>query len=468
MPNDPFLSHRSQAVDSAGDGACARSRSRRALRHHRAAVCAADQSVLSQGPARQLRQARADADAGADQHRRHHAGGLGRRVLGRKPAPRPAAVPAVPAGRRHHRPPDLRQARLRAGATGIARAERRWSSAGCTCCRVPTSARRMRTPWRSAKACSSGRGSCATSRPERLQPRLRGHLRERLSRRSAAAASILPRRSFLTTTSLIATRGCHNRCGFCYLATDGLHMPYRMRDAQQVVDEFQADDQPYAVFIDNNLGSRRDYLRAACAGAAAAEENLERGRHHRRDRRSVADPRDGAGRLHGRVRRLRVADRRQPRDASKKTPKTADYARRVRMLHDHGIQVNGSFRPRLRPRPQGRLRADGRLDRRESAGMRHVSHPDALSGTPLFRQMEAEGRLLHRDWTLYDTGHVVFRPKHMTPEELEQATRGATIACSRMARSGGADHNSGGRPAVSGDVVSLQALEPLLASADQA
>ena len=33
---------------------------------------------------------------------------------------------------------------------------------------------------------------------------------------------LLPRRSFLTTTSLIATRGCHNRCGFCYLATDGL------------------------------------------------------------------------------------------------------------------------------------------------------------------------------------------------------------------------------------------------------
>jgi hypothetical protein len=34
--------------------------------------------------------------------------------------------------------------------------------------------------------------------------------------------------------------------------------------------------------------------------------------------------------------------------------------------------------------------------------------------------MEAEGRLLHRDWTLYDTAHAVFRPKHMEPEELEQ------------------------------------------------
>jgi len=29
---------------------------------------------------------------------------------------------------------------------------------------------------------------------------------------------ILPRWGFLTTTSVIATRGCHNRCGFCYMA----------------------------------------------------------------------------------------------------------------------------------------------------------------------------------------------------------------------------------------------------------
>ncbi len=35
---------------------------------------------------------------------------------------------------------------------------------------------------------------------------------------------LLARRNYLTTTSLIATRGCHNRCGFCYLATDGLRM----------------------------------------------------------------------------------------------------------------------------------------------------------------------------------------------------------------------------------------------------
>jgi hypothetical protein len=33
--------------------------------------------------------------------------------------------------------------------------------------------------------------------------------------------------------------------------------------------------------------------------------------------------------------------------------------------------------------------------------------------------METEGRLLHRNWSLYDTSHCVFRPRHMEPEALE-------------------------------------------------
>src|SRR5579859_3119325 len=77
--------------------------------------------------------------------------------------------------------------------------------------------------------------------------------------------AILPRASFLTTTSLIATRGCHNRCGFCYLSTKGLRMPYRVREPEDIRQQFETDSQPYAVFIDNNLGSRRDYLHQLCA-----------------------------------------------------------------------------------------------------------------------------------------------------------------------------------------------------------
>src|SRR6185436_4303530 len=232
--------------------------------------------------------------------------------------------------------------------------------------------------------------------------------------------SILPRHSFLTTTSLIATRGCHNRCGFCYLATDGLRMPYRMRDPSQIVAEFLADKQPYAVFVDNNLGSRRDYLHALCSAlrplnkiwSAAVSIDVT-------DDPSLIRNMALAGCTGVFIGFESLTDDNLS-EAHKKTPKTSDYARRVRMLHDCGIQVNGSFvlgfdhdRKDVFART-----ADWVEENRLECATFHILTP--YPATPLFRQMEAEGRLLHRDWALYDTAHAVFRPKNMSPEELEQ------------------------------------------------
>src|SRR4030081_1310480 len=73
----------------------------------------------------------------------------------------------------------------------------------------------------------------------RLQPRYAATYESDYRDDPAPRRSLLPRKSFLTTSSLIATRGCHNRCGFCYLATEDLHMPYLVRDVEQVVAEFR-------------------------------------------------------------------------------------------------------------------------------------------------------------------------------------------------------------------------------------
>jgi len=40
-------------------------------------------------------------------------------------------------------------------------------------------------------------------------------------------------------------------------------------------------------------------------------------------------------------------------------------------------------------------------------------------GTPLFRRLETEGRILTRDWERYDAQHVVFRPARMSVAELQ-------------------------------------------------
>lgn len=230
--------------------------------------------------------------------------------------------------------------------------------------------------------------------------------------------SLLPRRSFLTTTSLIATRGCHNRCGFCYLSTEGLRMPYRVRDVEQIVAEFAADDQPYAVFVDNNLGSRREYLRALCRGLRPLEKIWSAAvTLDVTDDPSLIREMALAGCTGVFIGFESLSDSNLAH-ARKRTPLTEDYARRVRILHDYGIQVNGSFVLGFDDdrRDVFALTADWIEANRLECATFHILTP--YPGTPLFRQMESEGRLLHRDWSRYDTGHVVFQPKHMTPEEL--------------------------------------------------
>jgi len=92
------------------------------------------------------------------------------------------------------------------------------------------------------------------------------------------------------------------------------------------------------------------------------------------------------------------------------------------MLHDHGIQINGSF---VLGFDYDRKDVFAHTaywieENRLECATFHILTP--YPATPLFQQMETQGRLLHRDWSLYDTGHAVFRPKHMSPENWNRAT----------------------------------------------
>jgi radical SAM superfamily enzyme YgiQ (UPF0313 family) len=230
---------------------------------------------------------------------------------------------------------------------------------------------------------------------------------------------LLPAGAFLTTASLNATRGCHNRCGFCYLATDGLTMPYRTRDPADIAAAISATGEPYAVFTDNNLGSRPDYMLELCAAlkplgiiwSAAISLDVT---DHPEVVRAMAE----AGCTGVFIGFESLTDG-NLEDARKRTPRAEEYAARVRLLHDHGIQVNASFvfgfdhdQADVFDKTAAWLETN-----RVECGTFHLLTP--YPGTPLFRQMQAEGRLRHTDWTRYDTAHCVFHPRHMTPEELE-------------------------------------------------
>jgi radical SAM superfamily enzyme YgiQ (UPF0313 family) len=234
----------------------------------------------------------------------------------------------------------------------------------------------------------------------------------------APRRELVPRWGFLTSTSLIATRGCHNRCGFCYLSTDGLHMPYLMRDPEQIVQEFAKDRQPYGVFIDNNLGSRPEYLRKLCRALRPLEKIWSAAiTIDVTDQPALVREMALAGCTGVFIGFESLSDDNLV-DAHKRTSRTEDYGRRVRILHDNGIQVNGSFVLGFDLDRQNVFEKTAQWieDHRLECATFHILTP--YPGTPLYKKMETEKRLLHRNWNLYDTAHVVFQPRHMTPEEL--------------------------------------------------
>ena len=144
-------------------------------------------------------------------------------------------------------------------------------------------------------------------------------------------------------------------------------MPYQMRDVEQVVAEFRADGQPYAVFIDNNLGSRPEYLRRLCRAlrplekiwSAAVSIDVT-------DDPSLVREMALAG-CTGVFVGFESLDDDNLVDARKKTPAHGRLRPAggdpARPRHPGQRQL----RARLRPRPTGRVRADRRLDRGEPA-----------------------------------------------------------------------------------------------------
>ncbi len=252
-----------------------------------------------------------------------------------------------------------------------------------------------------------------------LQPRYTAPFSAPFDEAPAPRRDLVDRRSFLTTASVIATRGCHNRCGFCWLASLPLSCPYQVRAPHKVAEEIARTNEPYVVFIDNNLGSDRAYLAALCRAlrplrriwSAAVSVDVT-------DDPELVALMARAG-CTGVFVGLETLNADNLREAHKRSPAPEDFASRVRVFHDQGIEVNASI---VYGFDHDRLDVFERTvdwletNRLECATF-HILTP--YPGTPLYRQFEREGRLLHTDWSRYDTAHVVFRPRHMTPEELE-------------------------------------------------
>lgn len=233
---------------------------------------------------------------------------------------------------------------------------------------------------------------------------------------------LLSEQSYLTTNVIQATRGCPHRCSFCsgYLVMGNT---YRYRPIPEVISELETFSSPMVIFVDDNIVGKPVYAKQLFkalipmkitwfgqASLAITADNELLG----------LAAKSGCKVLVVGFESLSEANIKAIGKA--RTNKVSDYEEAIKKLHAHGIGVEGSFI----------LGLDGDdisvfARTVEFIEKNNIDAPTAgiltpYPGTLLFKKMEAEGRVIHKNWDHYSPsfGKVVFRPKLMTPEELEQ------------------------------------------------
>jgi len=230
---------------------------------------------------------------------------------------------------------------------------------------------------------------------------------------------------YLPVHFLETTRGCPLDCEFCAVTT-AFGGSYRNRPMEEVISELRGL-RPFegrfilkncVFFVDDNIISNRAYARALLP--RLVEFKLKWFSHASmniaKDTEMLKLCRDSGciGLFIG----FESLSAENLRAVGKRVNHPQEYLETVRRIHDHGIGIDASFVFGLDADDEGVF--DRTLDFVERAKI-EVGYYSILTpypGTRLHQRLEEERRILTRDWSLYDTSHVVYRPQTLTPEQL--------------------------------------------------
>lgn len=99
-----------------------------------------------------------------------------------------------------------------------------------------------------------------------------------------------------------------------------------------------------------------------------------------------------------------------------------DIRQAIRQFHRHGIWVHGMFMTGSDADGVDTIRATARFAIEEDIDSIQFAVLTPLPGTPVFDEMDRQGRLFTKDWSLYDGHHAVFRPVRMSAYTLMDET----------------------------------------------
>ena len=236
---------------------------------------------------------------------------------------------------------------------------------------------------------------------------------------------LLRKNAYMTINCAQTTRGCPHRCDFCHV-THFFGKTYRCRPVDEVIEEVKRLEGDFLVFIDDNIAGNRRYAKELFLRlkplkkqwASQASMTLTRDPELLR---LAAE--SGCVSLFIGVESLSSENL---KDVNKSFNQAHQLEEAMKALHDHDIMVLAGFIFGLDHDDEGVFERTLRFCERNRIELPSFFLLTPLPGTALFQRMEAEGRLLHKDWAQYNGATVVFKPRLMTEETLQ---RGFNWAC---------------------------------------
>ena len=270
-------------------------------------------------------------------------------------------------------------------------------------------------------------GYAEESWPQLLRDAAAGRLRPRydqqpnlsLANMPFARRDLLPRSRFLTTDVFEATRGCVHNCDFCVVPSAWGRTPYQ-KPVEDVVADIRQKGSRKLIFVDLNLIADPAYaarlfealipLRVQWYGLATTLLGEDA------PLLALAARSGCRGLLMG----LESMSVKNLRQSGKGFNTPADYARLVDRLHQHRIALQGCFVFGLDHDTRSVFLETARFAVEARIDLPRFAVVTPFPGTALYRRLDAQGRILTRNWELYDGQHVVFQPALMSVEELQR------------------------------------------------
>ena len=231
---------------------------------------------------------------------------------------------------------------------------------------------------------------------------------------------LIKRNKYLVPNSLVVSRGCPHHCNFCY--KDAFFEGGKSFYTQKVDDSLAEIDRlpgRHLYFLDDHLLGSQLFASALFEGmrgmnrvfqGAATVESILRG--------NLIEKAAEAG-LRSVFVGFETFSPSNLKQSNKSQNLAKDYSLAVKRLHSLGIMINGSFVFGLDDDDHDVFRrtVDWGIENAITTATYHIATP--YPSTPFYREMEQQGRILTRNWDLYDTRHVIFRTKNLSAEELE-------------------------------------------------